>query len=232
MQQTLFRSEVAQNQKLSYKFRLVKLKLIGNTFSFIPGQFITLKVNDSVYRCYSLFSSPSTIPYWEIFVDISPGGPGTTFIKNLKKGDIIETTKPSGVFTCKNDICRNIIFAAVGCGFAPLKAMVESKLNFPKYKIFLLLGLRYEKDIVLKSLLDGWSKNHANFSYEIILSQPGTNWKGKRGYINASLISLIVKLPINKTSIYISGNNQFVGDTLADLSEVKFPENNIHSEHL
>ena len=231
MQPKFFRSEVIQNKKLNYKFNLVKFKLTGQVFSFKPGQIITLRVSGSIFRCYSIFSSPTLLPYWEIFVDITPGGLGTTFIKNLKVKDIIETSGPSGTFTCEKGNNKNFIFAATGCGLAPLKPMIENLLNSSdRSKIFLLWGLRYKKDIVLRDILDNWTKDYPHFYYEIVLSQPKGKWKGKKGYVDSYIMDITKKLPINNTSIYLSGNNEFIKSNLEGLNDVQFPTDNLHFE--
>ena len=205
--------------------------MIDQIFSFKPGQFITLKVSNLIFRCYSIFSLPTSLPYWEIFVDITPGGPGTTFVKSLKVKDIIETSGPSGTFTCGKDNHHNFIFTATGCGLAPLKPMIENLLNSPDQpKIFLLWGLRYKNDIVLQDILDDWIKDHPHFYYEIVLSQPEGKWKGKKGYVNSHIMDLTKKLPINNTSIYLSGNSEFIKSNFESLNDVKFPTNDIHFE--
>ena len=231
MQQKLFKSEVVENNKLNYKFQLVKLKLIERTFLFNPGQFITLKVTNSIYRCYSLFSLPTLVPYWEMFVDISPGGPGTTYIRNLKIKDVIETLGPSGTFTCEKNSNKNYIFAATGCGLAPLKTMIENLLNSPDHpKIFLFWGLRDKKDIVLQDVLNNWTKDYPHFHYEIILSQPTEKWKGKKGHVNSHILNLVKQLPADKTSVYLSGNSEFINDNLKNLSNIKYLTDNIYYE--
>lgn len=231
MQSKLFRSKVIQNKKLNHKFNLVRFKLIDHVFSFKPGQFTTLKVSNSIFRCYSIFSLPTLLPYWEIFVDITPGGPGTTFIKSLKAKNIIETLGPSGTFTCKKSGNKNFIFLATGCGLAPLKPMVENLLNSSgQPKIFLLWGLRHEKDIVLKNTLDNWIKKYPNFYSETVLSQPGKKWKGKKGHVNSYIESITKNLPINETSVYLSGNSEFIKNSLENLNNLNFPTDNIYFE--
>jgi len=231
MQQKLYKSEVVENNKLNNKFRLIKLRLTEQCYVFSSGQFITLKVSDSVYRCYSIFSTPKLIPFWEMFVDISPGGLGTKYIESLKNGDFIETLGPSGAFTCKNDTNNNFVFAATGCGLSPVKSMMEELLDSPRQlKMLFLLGLRYEKDFVIEDIMNNWTKKYSNFHYEIFLSHPDNKWKGKRGRINLAITEIAKRFMRNKTSIYLSGNSEFVKENIENLGTINYPTSNIFYE--
>lgn len=223
--------EVISNQVLNYKFRLLRFKTKNKGFTFEPGQFTVIKIDDAIFRCYSIYSLPHELPFWQIFVDIIPGGPGSQFLKNLAAGDKIETTKISGAFTLKKDKSQTVVFAATGCGLAALKPMIEKLLKQKdKPKIFLLWGLRHKKDIVLKDLLEDWRKKNPCFSYEIVLSQPKSDWKGKNGHITPHVIKLAKILPQDKTAIYLCGGSEFVEESQKFLLKIKFPQKRIYFE--
>ncbi|KKU11122.1 MAG: 2Fe-2S iron-sulfur cluster binding domain protein 3 [Parcubacteria group bacterium GW2011_GWA1_45_7] len=231
MQALFSKSKVIENKKLNDKFHLVTLESSTPNFSFIPGQYVTMKIPPSLFRCYSIFSTPGFLPSWEIFVDIAPGGPGTTYIRNLKKGDIVETIKPTGFFTCQKDRHTNFIFAATGCGLAPYKSMIECLLDSPSNpNIVFLWGLRSEKDVVLRNIFDDWTKKYPNFRYEIVLSRPTKKWIGKQGHVNVFIVDETRKFPETETSVYLSGNSDFVEQNFAELKKIGFPKDSIHSE--
>lgn len=230
MPKPLIESEVIKNKKLNYKFNLVQLRFVDQFPNFLPGQYVSLKVSNSISRYYSIFSSSTDLPYWSILVDITPGGPGTIYIKSLKKGGIIKTSKALGKFTLNKSQSENVIFGATGCGIAPLKPMIEKLLSSQNKKIFLLWGLRLKRDIVLKELLDKWVKTHPNFSYNITLSKPEKTWSGKKGHINSHLIKVVKKLQVKKTSVYLTGNTGFIKNVLDGLEKIKFPVEKIYFE--
>ncbi len=222
--------EVLANEKLNRKFNLIKLKA-KNSFKFKPGQFVTLKVTNSIFRCYSIFSSPNLLPGWEMFIDISPGGPGTTYLKKLKKGDVIETSAPAGTFTYEKDGSKNVIFAGTGCGIAPLLPILRSVLVDKKCeKTTLYWGLRYIKDIVLESELKAIRNNFSKFDYEIILSQPERKWKGRIGHVQKPVMDSLRTLSPEKTSIYLSGNGEFIQETLDDLKKNRLSSARVYLE--
>lgn len=214
--------EVVANKRLNSKFHLITFKANNPGFNFRPGQFVTLKVTNSVFRCYSIFSSPDILPSWEMFVDITPGGPGTTYLKNLKKGEIIETSPSTGTFIYENNGRENIIFAGTGCGIAPLLPILTTCLNNSKHtKTVLFWGLRYIKDIVLEERLKILKKSFPNFSYEIILSRPEKEWAGNTGHVQKQIFSALKEFSPNKTAIYLSGNGEFIKETLATIKKNK-----------
>ena len=81
-----FKHDVVSNIKLNSKFNSIKFKSESKSFIFKTGQFVAVKVNKNIFRLYSIASEPEDLPYWNMFIDITPGGPGTTYLKSLKKG--------------------------------------------------------------------------------------------------------------------------------------------------
>lgn len=230
---SFFKSEVIGNKKLNYKFNHLRFKLADiqkDQFSFSAGQFVIVKVTDSLSQSYSVASMPEQLPCWEILVDITPDGPGCRFLKNLKPGDIIETTAPRGVFTLANS-AENHILTATGCGFASTWPMAKTLLvKQGRKRVHLFWGLRHERDIVYQNLLDKWQKDYPNFQYELILSHPEGKWAGKVGYTTTHVIELAKKLPANKTNIYLCGNQGLVNDVKEALQKIDFPEERLYFE--
>ena len=230
MKKALIRSVVIDNKKLNHKFNLLKFKFSDNV-SFKQGQFIILKITDSISRCYSISSSPDTLPFWEIFVDITPGGPGTSYIKKLKKKDTVETSLPTGTFIHHRDGSKNIILAGTGCGIAPLLPILKETLKDNTTKrIILFWGLRFKKDIVLNNHLNNLKKKYPKFHYEIILSKPEEKWSKKTGHIQKYILESIKTTPHKETSVYLSGNGEFIKETLDELKKAKHPLARLYME--
>ncbi len=231
MKTKFYKSQVIENQKLNYKFRHLRFKLKDKGFSFKAGQFLIIKISESVFRPYSIASIPKNLPYWELLIDISPAGPGSQFLKKLKPGEIVETSSAKGNLTLKDDKSNNLIFVATGCGLASIKPIIEELLNRKSQKkIYLFWGLRYQKDIFYQKLLEKWKKEQSNFHYEIILSQPENGWPGKKGHVNKHALKLIKNLPLTKTSCYLCGNQKMIEELRLGLMRIGFPENKIYFE--
>ena len=225
----LFQHEVVSNTKLNDKFNLIQFKSKNGEFKFKLGQFTTMKINSKVFRCYSFASTPEELPYWNIFVDITPGGPGTAYLKFLRPGQIIETLSIGGQFKINKKL-KKYIFGATGCGVAPFLPMIK-KLNEDKNsEIYFFWGLRTEKDIVLIDTLKMYSKLNNKFHFEIVLSKPTSNWKGEKGHITDKIIDMVKKASHKNMGIYLSGSNKFIDDILKLLTNQKFPSEKIYHE--
>lgn len=227
-----YQSRLVKNQKLNSHFHHLFFKLINQKFSFKPGQFIILKVSDSVSRAYSIASQPSTLPLWEIILDTTPAGPGSTYLKNLKEGQIINTSAPQGHLYYHPDQSKNIILIATGCGFASIKSIIEYLLSQPiRLNIYLLWGLRYQKDIFLKKTLDTWNKIYPHFNYDITLSHPSSSYRGKSGHVDTHLQSIAHKYDLSQSSFYLCGNQKMIKDIQKALLKFDIPPNKIYFEN-
>jgi len=217
-----------QNKKLNDKFILLTFKSLSSQFTFKEGQFVTIKIADTIFRCYSIISSPNELPNWKMFVDITPGGPGTTYLKKLKKGEIIKTLEPRGALLMDIKPSR-FIFGATGCGLAPFLSMLLP-LNLKNKEIYLYWGLRNREDIVFENLFKTYSKKYLNFHYEISLSNPDKKWRGLKGHVNNFILEKSKESDAKNTAVYLSGSGQFVDDVGDNLQKNKFRLKNIHHE--
>lgn len=231
MNGSFYRSRVLENLKLNDKFNFLSLEVLDQPFSFTVGQFVILKISEAVYRDYSIFSLPQKMPIWEMLVDISPQGPGTKYIAGLKREDIIETGKPCGIFSLKDDGGENLLMGATGCGLASIKPMLEQIFNQKSQaKIHLFWGLREEKDLFYQDVLNSFQQENPGFHYEIVLSQPENNWLGKRGHINEHLTDLVQSLDFPKTSIYLCGSGAMIEEIKDQLKKINFLCDRIYFE--
>jgi len=222
--------KVISNTVLNRKFNLIKLITLNpDLFDFKAGQFVTVRINKDTFRSYSIASSPSTLPYWNIFVDITPGGPGTTYLKALKKGDQIQTSTASGHFVLETKYPK-YIFGATGCGIAPFMSIIEDLIKYNDKEIVVIWGLRYHHEIALLSQFKHFSKANNKFSLNIILSKPEKSWRGKSGRITPHLIQSAIQSPHNYPGIYLSGSSEFIQNARNKLLKLKVPPNSIHFE--
>lgn len=224
-----FKHKVLSNKKLNKKFNLIKLESKNKNFSFRTGQFVAVKTRNGVFRLYSIASEPGDLPLWNIFVDITPGGPGTTYLKFLRTGDVVETLAPKGQFILSNKM-NNYIFGATGCGIAPFIPMINELLKNKNKRISLIWGLRFREDISLSEMLDSLCKKYPNFSYEIILSKSDKKWQGRSGHVTSPILEKAINYGPTKTGIYLSGSREFVKETTDILNKENFPMKKIYFE--
>ena len=70
--------------ELSWCVWRFRLKAKSPLINFIPGQYISIIIDPSTRRQYSISNySSASFDEFEIIVDIKPNGVGTTYLKNL-----------------------------------------------------------------------------------------------------------------------------------------------------
>ena len=86
---------------------------------------------------------------------------------------------------------RPLVFVAGATGFAPVKSMVEDAfhrgVNRP---IYLYWGVRKLDDLYLPQLPLAWAREHDNFHFVPVLSEPDNevNWKGRTGLVHEAIL--------------------------------------------
>lgn len=188
----------------------------GSNFSFTPGQFIFIKVpsdyvtkwntrystnHSTVVRPYSIASAPYRLPYLDLIIGhqlnppgkLTPPGLASTYVHTaLKIGDMLPLSTPSGNLVTMHGSDTGIgadplILIAGGTGLAPFLSVLEHcfKTNQQR-QIYLYLGVKSVRDLILDETLSRWDGTHAHFRYIPTLSRPiedGT-WRGRTGYVN------------------------------------------------
>lgn len=179
-------------------------------FSYKAGQFVQLVVpglEKPVTRSYSLSSCPLDQNI-ALCVKLIPGGKASTYIANQNEGDAFTLKGPLGHFNIDEE-ANSHLFIATGSGIAPIISMIRDELERKNntLPIRLIFGLRYEKDIILKSKLDELAKKYPNFEYKISLTRPESSWTGNCGRVTEYLSNFLPN-----EAYYICGNMEMVKD--------------------
>lgn len=223
--------------KVSYKANLAgDTWLLGidlaEVVEFLPGQFISLKVNDGgLRRSYSIASFPGKRSI-DLVVDVSPMGVGSKYVLGLKVSDSVEVLGFLGKFIVSDEMMlqKEMIFVGTGTGIAPLKPMVEDLLVNKGFRgqVRLVWGMRYESDLFWISEIDKLHRNYDNFHFEIILSKPGSDWSGRRGHVGDVVDSLSYEW--KKTGAFLCGNPEMITEIKGKLLSKGVPEDRINFE--
>jgi acetate---CoA ligase (ADP-forming) len=194
-----------------------------------PGQYISVKVAQSRLNAYSIAGHEKD--NFSVLIDISPGGPGSMYFKNLKVGDKINFLGPFGVFTLKPENETNkILFLGTGSGCSPLKCILESALTEKNYKneIVLYFGLRYQNDVFWQERFNQLVEKYPNFKFKLVLSKPDETWQGQAGHITDFLKNDLQDA--SNCSAYICGNKQMIEEATNVLMEKGCPKERIYFE--
>lgn len=196
--------------------------LAGNTWivgielpeviDFIPGQFVSLKVNDgNLRRAYSVASLPGSKTV-DLVIDVSPMGVGSKYVLGLKVGDEVDILGVLGKFVVESSVLnsKEIVFLGTGTGVVPFKPMIEDLLKNKHYQgqVNLIWGMRYEKDLYWVKEIDKLQRDYYNFHFEVALSRPGEDWPGMRGHVG----DVVEKLNCDwkNSYAYLCGNMEMI----------------------
>jgi len=204
--------------KVSYKENLSgSTWLIGialdETAEFLPGQFVSLKVNDEgLRRSYSIASLPGKKSI-ELVVNVTPMGEGSKYILGLSIGDSVEVMGYFGKFVVTDEVVtsqKHLIFVGNGTGIAPLRPMIEDLLKNKSFEgqIHLVWGMRYETDLYWLAELDKIQREYDNFHLSIALSRPVEKWLGVSGHVGDVISGLDIKGA--ETSAFLCGNPEMI----------------------
>ncbi|HEX9179052.1 MAG TPA: cytochrome b N-terminal domain-containing protein, partial [Burkholderiales bacterium] len=165
----------------------------GTKIGFYAGQYINILLPDGDKRAFSFASAPHAAgDTVELQVRWIKGGKFTTHVfTEMKEGDSVRFEGPLGAFFLREDSEKPIIFVAGATGFAPVKSMVEHAFHSGlKRKMILYWGVRGLKDLYLPELPRQWEREHPNFRFVPVLSdpRPEDNWSGRTGLVHEAIL--------------------------------------------
>ena len=118
---------------------------LEETFRYRPGQFCTFRVHigdDEHLRSYSMSSAPETDADLTVTVKRVAGGLVSNWLlDNVSEGDVLETTKPAGVF-CVQDDERPVVAFCGGSGVTPVMSITKSLLASTQRPVRMLYANR------------------------------------------------------------------------------------------
>ena len=132
---------------------------LKDDFKYIPGQYLTLKINISGEDCrrsYSICSSfeePLTVAVKKVL-----NGKMSSYINDtLKIGESIEVMPPQGTFTLNTNLSasRKFVGFAAGSGITPIMSMIKQiKIDEPNSEFLLFYSNKSDDKTIFRSQLD------------------------------------------------------------------------------
>ncbi len=174
---------------------VVRLKLPANErLQFLAGQYLDFLLKDGHRRSFSMANPPHDDAFLELHVRHIPGGFFTDPLFTTYKGrEILRIEAPLGSFYLREESDKPMIFVAGGTGFAPIKAMLlhvfhhQHNVNRP---VVLYWGVRSLADLYQGAVAAQWEKDHANFTFIPVLSEPKPedSWPGRTGFVHLAVL--------------------------------------------
>lgn len=195
-------------------------------FTFVPGQFISMKHilnGKELTRAYSVASSPRGNRF-DLCLNLVPHGIFSAYLFTLKPGAEIEFGAPLGYFTLRSP-SRDALFVATGTGVAPFRSIVQSHLPDLKSQVSLLFGTRYEEAILYRTEFEELSHKLDNFHYWPTLTRAGMAWQGRTGRVQTHLDEALAGR--TDIDIYLCGLKEMVDDVRAQLKRMGYDRKQI-----
>ena len=192
-------------QRLSHDVMLVGLKLPATErLQYMPGQYVEILLRDGRRRAFSLASAPHENELLELQIRHVPGGSFSGHVFNgMKERALLRIHGPLGSFFLRESAAPALLIAG-GTGFAPIQAMLsaalEAGVNRPLHAYW---GVREERDLYRHERVLAWASEHANVHYTPVLSDAGSSWLGRTGFVHNAVLEDFENL--SEFEVYASG---------------------------
>lgn len=234
---TLTVSDIRQEANDAFTIQFDNIPYIFKDFS--AGQHLTIKVNingKTLYRTFSISSIPNTDNFLTLTIKRIKGGIVTNYLSdNLKAGDTLEATAPSGQFYLTPEPAhqKHYVMIAGGSGITPIYSMIGTILKFePKSKITLLYANRNSKSIIFKEHFDKWLIQFSGqLEIKHFLSEEENPTHFVKGFITkVSLEELVNRYGKGKLDFYLCGPEIMTNKLIEDLAYLGVSKHQVHRE--
>ncbi len=169
----IMRCRVLQIEALTHDIRGVRLAVeAGGPMTFSAGQYAEVEFAPGLSRHYSMANSPDE-PELAFHVRHMPGGRSSAYVAHrLRVGDKVKVSGPLGVSYLREQHPGPVLLIAGGSGLAPIQSILCTLLaREHAAPVRLYFGVRSERDVYHEPLLRDLAARHANFTYDVVLSE-------------------------------------------------------------
>lgn len=190
----VYEARVERIERLAPDVVLLALRLPqGQTISFAAGQYINILLEDGARRSYSFTAASGSTDLIELHIRRQPGGRFTTQVfDTMRVGDPVRFEGPLGDFVLREPSDKPLIFVAGATGFAPVKSLLEQAFKMGITRpLYFYWGVRKRRDFYMIELPQRWAREHPNFKFVPVLSEPGPDdaWDGRTGLVHEAILA-------------------------------------------
>ncbi len=234
---TVFEVRRETEESVSIPFNVPeKLKDI---FTFIPGQYLTLKTNidgEEVRRSYSICASPSDGELRVAVKEIDGGKFSTYANQSLKAGTTIESMPPMGNFKWQpSEATSHVVGWAAGSGITPILSIAKTVLESNKENTFTLFyGNKNSNSIIFKDALEDLKNSYVDrLEVHHILSREDQGSDVTKGRIDGEKVKVFEGRFFkadSSTAHFMCGPLGMIESVSATLEELGTQKEKIHFE--
>ena len=208
------------------------------TFTYLPGQFITLHFESEgkiLKRSYSIANAPKQDNRIEFSAGYISGGPGSELLFNLKPGDQVNISGPFGRLVLRDLPGKRYILVATSTGITPYRAMIDELKKRvrenPSLQVVILQGVQKREDILFPDEFKALHQTFPQIQFRAHLSRQPSNTLSEceySGYVQEAF----AELALNATEdiVYLCGNPGMIDAAFEQLKNKGFTTQNIIRE--
>jgi ring-1,2-phenylacetyl-CoA epoxidase subunit PaaE len=213
---------------------------LTSVYEHIPGQHVIVRAaidGEIVRRSYSICSMAGS-GMLQVGIKHLPGGAFSSYANtDLRSGDVVEVTTPTGDFTIETDPERGSHYVAIaaGSGITPVLSMIESVLvNEAMSRFTLVYGNRDGRSIMFLDDLDRL-KNHfpGRFALFNVLSRESNAIPMFEGRLDEDKLVQLLTTVVDAgtaTDWYLCGPSGVIEAARSVLARGNVPPENVHDE--
>jgi ferredoxin-NADP reductase len=194
-----------------------RLALPTPTFSFLPGQWVDLYIDDpdegELIGGFSITSSPVHRDYIDLAIKKIPDGRASVYLhERVRVGDVVTIDGGYGDFYYRDGMGQALVLIAGGIGITPLMSMVR---HIDEAQLSVDMSLFYSAatplEFVFHEELQEVAARHANIRCHFTVTQPGeASWDGRVGRIDRQMLGEQAMVP--NALYYLCGPRGFAED--------------------
>ncbi len=211
---------------------------LKEAFTFKPGQHIIVRKKigaEDIRRTYSFCAAPSE-DVFRIAVRKIDGGIFSSYVNTqLKAGDVLEISKPLGVFTLDAKSGATYVGIAAGSGITPIMSMIRTVLTHDSTsKFFLYYGNRDAEHTMFRAEIAALKNLYmGRFSAQMFMTRQAVDIEFFNGRIDAEKIAYLHKhvfAGLTVDDYFLCGPKSMVDGARQSLLAADIDEANIHCE--
>lgn len=216
-------------------FRLLGLNPLS--FSYLPGQFVTLYLNinnQQIQRSYSISSSSSRPYSLDLTVKRIPGGLVSNWLfDHVKQGDTLKVKGPFGSFSFLKQPGKKLLFIGAGSGVTPLMSMIRWLYDTAATKnTKVLFAFKHYKEVIFRRELEWINDSSECIDVSFALSRQKKRSTCPSDF-SERIDSRILKTfstDLLEREIYLCGPDSFIENVKNILHSLNFPMQHLHYE--
>lgn len=227
------KARISDIQIISPSVKLFEIDLCGQPFAYLPGQWISLRLNDASLNqnaAFSITSTPNGKNAIEIAVKRVEYVPTSMFIHDeLKVGDNIGISQAQGDTVLPENIAQNqpMVFIAGGTGVTPFLSMLRKIYSMDRhFNATLLYSVNSSDECLFYDELIGMEQEYENFHFLLTTTQEAAHHADFFGRINSDMLKRTGL--DHKAHFYLCGPPQMVDDIAELLADLGVVHQHIH----